>query len=47
MTFQQASPLRVVRLADLLLIEPHQVAAKAPTPDRSKTPATGSWLRRD
>ena len=37
--------MRVVRLIGLLLIRPHQVAAPAPTPDRRKTPATGSWLR--
>src|SRR5215471_18810202 len=30
-----------------ILIRPHQEAAKAPTPDRSKTPATGFMAQRD
>jgi len=36
---------RATRLADLLLIRPHQVAATAPTPDRSETPAAGPQLK--
>ena len=38
---------RATRLADLLPIRPHQVAATAPTPDRSETPAAGPQLKRD
>jgi hypothetical protein len=45
----QATPQgrsRPPRLAGLLLIRPHQVAAAAPTPDRSETPAIGPTLKR-
>jgi hypothetical protein len=47
MTFQQGSPLRVVRLAELLLIRPHQVAAKRADPGQKQDTGDRIMAQRD